>query len=266
MDTPEYKRIAVIVTAVAVSVLTWWATHSWLTGINPFTDYGSMVWPAVMIILQAGIIGLAWMLLERPLDCLAAILASWALFVLFFSPDVWYISALPVFAAFWYIGSRRIQHDVHERSKLRLWSGLDRGVRLILLGTYLMISLGFYLLPVSRATDVSAISKGLQGSAQSTYNSDFVKSQLDQLPPSQQAQVRQEIGAQIDAQVRKWLGPLGPLLPPILAFGLFVTLWGFSFIFRELGLALSVALFAFLKKTGFVQVGEKDVKAEVLKM
>jgi hypothetical protein len=258
------KRISISVAVVVVSMLTWWVSRSWLNAGSPFTDYSGALWPAILLTLQAAVVGLAWMLLDRPLDRLAAILASWASFILFFTPNIWYVSALPVFVAFWYVGSRRIQHDIHERSKLRVWSGLDRGVRLVLLGSYLMISLGFFLLPVSKATDVNAISKGIQGTATSTYDSQLVKDQLGQLPQSQQTVVKEQLGSQIDAQVHRWLGPLGPYLPPILAFGLFLVLWGFSFIFRELGLALAVALFALLKATGFVTVGEKDVKAEVI--
>lgn len=258
------KRIGIIITVVVVSMLTWWAARVWLSGLNPFTDYWSMIWPAVMITLQAAVIGLAWMLLEHPVDRLAAILASWATFILFFSPDVWYLSVLPVFVAFWYLGAHRIQHDIHERTKLRLSAGLDRGVRLVLLGAYLMISLGFFLLPIGRTADVKLISKGIQGTVQSTYSSGLVKSQLSQLPPSLQAQVKAELNTQIDAQVHQWLGPLGPYLPPLLAFGFFLILWGFSFIFREAALGLSAGIFAILKSTRFVTVGEKDVKADVV--
>ncbi|HTP57099.1 MAG TPA: hypothetical protein VMJ72_02385 [Candidatus Paceibacterota bacterium] len=258
------KRISLIVAVVVVSMLTWWAAHAWLTVFSPFTDYVGMIWPAVMMIVLAAVVGIAWLLLEHPLDRVAAILASWATFVIFFSPDIWYLSVLPVFVGFWYVGSRRIRHDIMDHTKIRVWSGLDRGVRLVLLGVYLMISLGFFLLPIGRTADVNLISQGIQGTVQSTYNSDLVKSQLTQLPPALQAQVKSELTTQIDTQIHQWLGPVAPYLPPLLAFGFFLILWGFSFIFRELGLALAVPLFAVLKKTGFVTVGEKDVKADVV--
>jgi hypothetical protein len=258
------KRISLIVAVIVVSMLTWWASHAWLSGPSPFSDYRAMVWPGVSVIVLAAVVGLAWMLLEHPLDRLAAILASWASFILFFKPDIWYLSVLPVFVALWYAGSRHIRADVRDHLKIRIWSGLSRGVRLVLLGAYLMISLGFYLLPVSKQTDVSTISRDIQGSVRSTYSSQLVESQLSQLPPSVQAQVKAELGSQIDRQVRRFLGPLAPFLPPLLAFGLFLVLWGLSFVFRDLGLALAVGLFAALKATGFVLVEQKQVPAEVV--
>ncbi|HUO75331.1 MAG TPA: hypothetical protein VMU12_00185 [Candidatus Paceibacterota bacterium] len=258
------KRISLIIAVVVVSMLTWWAASTWLSGPGPFTDYVGMIFPAVMIIVLSAVVGIAWLLLEHPLDRVAAILASWASFVIFFSPDVWYLSILPVFTGFWYIGSRRIQHDIMEHTKIRIWSGLDRGVRLVLLGVYLMISLGFFLMPIGHTADVNLISRGLQDSVKSSYSSQLVQSQLNQLPQSQQTQVETQLTKQIDTQVHQWLGPLAPYLPPLLAFGFFLILWGFSFIFRETGLALAVPLFALLKATGFVTVGEKDVKADVV--
>ena len=258
------KRLSLIIAVVLVSMLTWWAARAWLVGVSPFTDYVGMILPAVMMIVLAAVVGISWLLLEHPLDRWAAILASWASFIIFFSPDIWYLSVLPVFAAFWYVGSRRIRHDIMEHTKVRIWSGLDRGVRMVLLGVYLMISLGFFLLPIGRTADVNLISKSVQGTVQSTYDSQLVQAQLNQLPRAQQTQVKQELTTQIDAQIHQWLGPLAPYLPPLLAFGFFLILWGFSFIFRELGLALAVPLFMILKSTGFVTVGEKDVKAEVI--
>ena len=258
------KQISIIIAVAVMSVLTWWAARSWLAGMNPFTNYIAMVFPALVTSVLAGVTGLAWMLLERPMDRLAAILASWASYMVFFSPDIWYLAVLPIFVAFWYVGSRRIQHEIHERQKLRVWSGLDRGVRLVLLGIYVMISLGFYLLPISHTTNVTVISKGLQSAVQSTYGSGLVQSQLNQLPASEQAQVKGELSVQINAQVHQWLDPLEPYLPLFLTLGVFLVLWGFSVIFRILGLALAVGLFSLLESTGFVHVGVKDVKADVV--
>jgi hypothetical protein len=265
MNTQSYKRIGMVLAVVASSAVTWKVAHVWLTGPDPFTDLTTMLWPAVAIMVQAAVVGLAWLLLEERVDRLAAILASWAAFILFWRPDVWYVSALVPFILFWYIGSRRIRHDIHERRTLRVWAGLDRGVRLVLLGVFLMISLGFYLLPTS-APSVDSISKGVQDSLHSSYSSSLVQSQLQGIPQSTGVKAQEQLASQVDHYVRTWVGPLAPYLPPLLAFVLFLSLWGVSFLFRESGLALAALLFLLLRKVGFLRIVQEDQPVDVIRL
>ena len=263
---PQYKRIALIVAAATSTTLTWWASKAWLTTAHPFTELGMMVVPALAIILTAAVVCMAWVLLEGPWERVAAILASWASFIIFWRPDIWYVSALPLFVLFWYAGSRRVRHDVKERRVLRIRSCLDHGMRLVLLGIFLMISLGFYLLPENRTTDLNTVSTGVQKSLDAAYQNSVVQSQLAELPSAAQAQVRRDLAAQADSLVRKWLGPLAPYLPPLLAFVLFLSLWSVSFLFREAGLTVASLMFWGLKRTGFITVSEEQTKAEVIKL
>lgn len=264
MERIHLKRISIISTVAVVSALTWWTAHAWLTVPGRFSDWHTWLLPAVMLTALTAVVALSWGLLERPGDRLAAILASWAVFVLFWPPNIWYISALPLFFLLWYEGSRRIRTDMGERHKVHMWSGLERGVRLILLAMYLMVSLGFYLLPTSRAADLKTVSSGIRSSLELSYGNPTIQSQLDQLPPAAQAQVKRDLLLQVDDAVHRWLGPFGPYVPPLLAFALFLTLWGMSFLFREAALLIAFLLFALLKATGFVRIEEKSVKAETL--
>jgi len=49
-----------------------------------------------------------------------------------------------------------------------------------------------------------------------------------------------------------------------LAFGLFLILWGLSWIFIWLSVLLGMLIFWILKKTKVVSIEERDIKAEVL--
>lgn len=54
----------------------------------------------------------------------------------------------------------------------------------------------------------------------------------------------------------------GRYLPPVIAFGLFLVLWGLSFIFVYAGLLVAWLIFKLLKVTGFVKIETVEVPAE----
>lgn len=266
MESASYKRIGLIVAVAISSTLVWATTKPWLESPVAFSGYMVLVWPAIAVVFASALTGLAWMLLVRPVERIAAILASWASFIIFWKPDIWYVSVLPLFVLLWYESSRRIRNDVTDRHKVRVNISLGTGLTPLLLGTFLMISLGFYLLPAYHTVTPGRVSVGVQGWLEGAYSQPLIEQQLSQLPPSMQAQVKRDLAKSVDDWIIKILGPLGPFVPPLLAFALFLVLWSVSFIFREAAIWLGVLLFKILKTVGFIKVGEKDVKAEVIEL
>ena len=268
MQVQQYKRIAVIVAVIVCSTLTWWVSHAWLSGPHPFTDVSTYVWPTLALVLLGAVGMLACVFVDHWTDWLAFTLASWASFIIFWSPDIWYLTVLPVFVLYWYEAWRRTRNDLSDRRKVRMGATLGIGMKMLLLGTYLMVSLGFFLLPSTRNIDIGQISSNAKEQVNQAYDNPLVRSQLesDQFPTSFRQQAREDLLKRVDLFIRNWVGPLGPFIPPILAFVLFLSLWSVSFIFRELAIWLGIGLFALLKTTGFVRVEEADVKAEVIRL
>jgi hypothetical protein len=129
-----------------------------------------------------------------------------------------------------------------------------------------MLSLGFYLLPANQMIGPAQVSEGIQGHIEGVYDNPVVRDQLNQLPPALRAQVKTDLANSVESYVQRFLGPLGRLLPPLLAFGLFLVLWSVLFIYRELAIWCGALLFWILTTTGFVRVVEKDVKAQALEL
>lgn len=266
MNGPALKRITLILAVVVCAAITWATAEPWLASPLRFSGWLRPFWPALSVTVLAAVAGVALTLLTSRWDRLAAILASWAAFVVFWSPDIWYVTALPVFGLFWYESSRRMQDDTRDRRKIRFNAALGRGVKFLLLGAFLMVSVGFYLLPDNRSADIGTVSRGIQGSLDDAYESDIVRTQLDQLPSSLQAQFKRDMAESVDDFVHGWLGGWSGYIPPFLAFALFLALWSVSFIFREIAIWLGTLLFAILRWTKFVRVEEQDVKAEVISL
>lgn len=264
MTSQALKRISLIIAIVVCAALTWASAKPWLESPLRFSGWLRPFWPALAVTVLAAIAGVSFILLESRWDRLAAICASWATFILFWKPDVWYATALPLFAFLWYEASRRMRNDMLDRRKLRINSAIGHGATFVLLGAFLMVSLGFYLLPVNHTADVNVVRKGVQGSLDSAYDTQIVRSQLEQLPASLQAQFKKDIASSIDAFIHDSVGPWSAYIPPFLAFALFLSLWSVSFILRELAIWLGVGIFALLRLTKFIRIEQKDVTAEVV--
>jgi len=75
-----------------------------------------------------------------------------------------------------------------------------------------------------------------------------------------------EVTSRTFQQINNLLKPYFQYAPPLLAFGLFLVLWGLSWIFVWLSVLVGMGMFWVLKKTGMVRIEERDVKAEILEI
>ena len=64
--------------------------------------------------------------------------------------------------------------------------------------------------------------------------------------------------------INVFLRPYFQWAPPLVAFGLFIVLWGLSWIFVYAAMFGGLILFWILKKIKIVKIEEREVKAEVL--
>ena len=88
--------------------------------------------------------------------------------------------------------------------------------------------------------------------------------QLAEASPQQKNLVFNQVTQEVVREANTFLGPYFEYAPPALAFGLFLVLWGVGWIFIWLSVFFGMGIFRILKKTGFVKIEERDVKAERL--
>jgi hypothetical protein len=265
-SSPSVKQAVLVIASILASCVVWWAAQAWLHEPDRFTSLRVMALPLLEIALATSVTLIAWVLLGNYRYRLAATLGSWATFILFFDPNLWFLSVLPVMAYFWFEAGRRVDHDLQDRLKVRIRVTVRQAGRLILVGYFLMISLGFFLMPSSQEVGIETVQEGVRTSVESTYKQDLVAKQLAQLPKSAQAQIRKDIGGQIDMWVERLLGPFGTFIPPILAFMLFLSLYSVSLLFRLIAEPVAVMLFEVLLKMGFVKIVSVQVSSEGIQL
>jgi hypothetical protein len=260
----DAKRIGLIVATILAAVLFWGTAEPWLANALRFEDWRAALWPSLALVLLTAVAGISLMLLQSRWDRSAAILASWASFLLFYEPNLWYASVLPVFFWFWYEASRRMRDDLSDRRRIRVNATLGRALKLVLLGAFLMVSMAFYLQILEEDSGQKTVQRVIAGGVSLVYDNATVARELEKLPDIVRGTVKQAVTARVEGWVQQQLGGYAFLAPPVLAFTLFFTLWALSFIFREFAIWLGVVIFGVLRRTGFVTVERSQVTAETL--
>jgi hypothetical protein len=238
----NYKRIVIVGAVILSAAIAWWAARVWMDQPMMFSDWRTMLFPAIAVILFGAVSGLALILLDRWSERIAALLGAWASFGLFWSGNVYYVSALFVFALFWFIALQYIRNDIADRRQVRVKVTLAHGMKYVLFAAFLMVSLGFYYTPHAQQAGLTEISQGAQ------------------------MQLRQGLSVNVDQIIRTWLKPIAKWVPPIFALALFLVLWSLNFILREPAVWLGAGIFWVLRKIGFVKIGKKQIESEIIEL
>ena len=88
--------------------------------------------------------------------------------------------------------------------------------------------------------------------------------QLAQVESQQKDIILNQVTQEVIREFNLWLEPYFQYAPPVLAFGLFLVLWGVGWIFIWLSVFIGLLIFQILKKAKFFRIEERNVKAEVL--
>ena len=154
--------------------------------------------------------------------------------------------------------------EIIQRTKINIRRIIQSGAWPVIMGLFILISFAVYQ---------SSFAKELEKSERLPSSShNFIRSVVEQTVGRQvktnNETEKQNIITQITnetfGEINTFLKPYFQYAPPILAFGLFLILWGLSWIFVWLSVLLGMLMFWILKKTRVVQIEEREVKAEVL--
>ncbi len=154
--------------------------------------------------------------------------------------------------------------EIGQRTKINMRRIIQHGSLPVILGLFILISFAAYQSP--------AIQKLKYADRLPSQGEVFIRSvventistQIEVSSTAEKQNIISQISRQTFSQINNFLKPYFQYSPPLLAFGLFLILWGLSWIFVWLSVLLGMLIFWILKKTGVVKIEEKDIKAEVL--
>ncbi len=174
-----------------------------------------------------------------------------------------FIGAL-IFIFFVFYAASLVIKEMRERMTLDVAHILRVGLLTLVIGFFVLVSFAAYQSPLSEQIKKS---QTLPNQMQTFFRQIVDKtfgSKIQAPTESQRQQLLNEIASQTFQEFNSLLKPYFKYAPPVLAFGLFLILWGLSFIFAWLGMLVGMVIYWVLKKTGMVRIEVKKVDAEVL--
>lgn len=260
------KKISIIAAVTIIAILFWLSLVPWLREGAKFQHVSVWLPPLLALCVLAGSMAIGILLLDQKRWwALMAFLAGAPILVLFGIQYI-YLVFLGFLALFVLVAGHNMKRELLERYKLDVGVMARAGMRSIVMPFLIGISFVYYFSPQlqTRAKDglfpqsfQQTIAVGVQkfvegsGEAPPGYNTKTAANQA----------VDNTFG-----RINTYLRPYQAYLPPLLAFGLFIILLGLGFLFNWLGTLVARLWFVILRKSGFVIIEEKDVKAETIKL
>ena len=159
-----------------------------------------------------------------------------------------------------------------ERAMLELRDRIRIDIGRILVATLFPIVLGFFVMASFAAYQSNFADQIKKANQLPSQTEVYIQGVVDKtfgskLGPTNSAQRKtavSEVSAGVYQQINQFLKPYFQWTPPLLAFALFILLWGVSWIFVYAGVLGGMIAFWVLKKTRVIRVEKKQIEAEVL--
>ncbi len=248
-----------------VAVLAWWMWNvGQKIGFNSVTGLDIQLPSLVAFILLTAVIVTGYIMFRQRRWAVSITAILGVLFLLALGWSWLNFSAVLIALGFNLWSATRVRREINERRILNITDAFYHGLMPVVLGLFVMVSFAAYRSPILNEIKTA---QQLPSQTQIFFQQivdNTIGQKIKATTPGQRQQVINEIASQTFQEINNIMKPYFRYAPPILAFGLFLILWGLSFLFVWLGIVVGLALFWILKKTGVVRVENQDVSAEVL--
>src|SRR3989344_1937237 len=261
-----YKKIGILAVVAVSSFWFWVVIKAWLASDIKFALVSVWAWPLAIFVITSAIVAVAYLLLP---NFYVAWLGSWIIALMMLAvlglTRLNAVAALIIIALSAYsVTLERI--EARDRTKLHTFLIFRRGLSWVVLPLLIAISFAYYQSPeILKRAQEGMISPTVEDVVSVTTQA-FLKSQGENLTPAQQAEVQKQITHRTLEEFSILGERYAAYLPPVLAFGFFLVLWGLAFIFIYLSVFLSMLIFWILRKIDFIKIEIQQVPSEFIKL
>lgn len=217
-----------------------------------------------LFIVLLSLLSVGFLLFQNRIWSLIFGFISGGIFFIFFNINNLHLVGVFIMVMLFYHAQDSVLGEVTGRIKIRPELIVRRSLMNLVLAFFILISFAAYESPAidsfKNLTELpSSTSSFIKKVSEQTLST-----QLQGATPEQKDYVLNQVTKELTSQFNIFLKPYFQYVPPALAFGLFLILWGVSWVFIGLATLIDMLLFKILKQTGFFKVEERDVKAEAI--
>lgn len=258
------KHYKLIIWHAVVAVLAWrlWAYGRYVS-FNATTGIDFEPAAVLNFVLLVSLMALGYALFQKKIWSVSVSGITGLLFMGYFGFTWLNLLGVGLFILLNLYAQANAINEITERNKINIRRSLNTGLFPVVMAFFLIISFAAYQSP-----GVKSLRNAKQLPSQSEI---FIRTIVEKTAGSyiqgssgEKRGIINQVSSQTLKSLNDFLRPYFKYAPPVVAFGLFLILWGLSWIFVWLGVLLGMLIFWILKKTRVVRIEERDVKAEVL--
>ncbi len=258
------KNYKILIWHLAVAVFSFWMwSYSSSVSFNGVTGLNFNLMAGLSFILLTTTVVVGYMIFSARRLALSVSTIVGLSFMAFLGFSWLNFLAVIGFYLFNLYAATHIKGEMIGRVKLNIRTALMAGLYPVIIGLFLMISFAAYQSQLAK--DIESTQK-LPSQVQTFFHqisSQMYSNKIEGTPKQKQA-IFNQVATEAYSAVNNFFRPYFRYAPPLLSFALFLLLFGLSWIFAWLGVAIGLMLFWVLKKTRMVRIEERDVRAQVL--
>jgi hypothetical protein len=221
-------------------------------------------WQVFNLIIQSSLIVLGLLLFIKKRWAVSIASVVGLMYLLKFGLSYISFLGIAIFILFALHSRKSTIEELQERTKVNSRIIIRRGVTMIILGLFVLISFATYQSPtVQSLKDFDRLP---------TVSEFFIKrivdvtisSQIKDIEPEQKDLLLNQTSKEVISSINEFVGPYFKYAPPTLSFTLFLVLLSISWIFIWASVGIGVFIFWLLKKFNVVTIEEVDTKAETI--
>lgn len=262
------KKIVILVAVFAAFLAFWIAANVWLDNpASALNDYSRWVVPLVLMIVSSAVLGLAILLLQKSWEwAIAVFVAVFPGLIIVGVNNLTIIGGLAGMTVLAVAAVQKIKDESQTRIKVNINAMIGSGLRLILVGIIIFLSVAYYASPAVQVSQKTkklppTIVEMIQG-----LTKKLVGDELSILPASERTRAENTVVREVLNQINDLAGPYLKFLPFILAIGLFLLLQGLNFVFSWLAGLVAASLFWALTKIDFIKIEKVMIEGEKISL
>lgn len=257
-----------ILWCVLVAVTSFWmwvGVHAWFQGslfeLDSKTNLGIL---GTLFVILLSLLAIGLVLFRNQLWSVYLGLISGITYLLVFGINNVNLVGTFILVMLFYHAQDMVSGEIKERIKMNSRLLVKKGLANFMVGFLILMSFGAYQSPAIESFKNLQELPSATNIFVRTIAEQTLSGQLKGVDPKDKEVILNQVSQEIIREANLFLQPYFQYVPPGLAFGLFLVLWGVGWVFIWLSVFLGMAIFWILKKTNFFKIEERDVKAETI--
>lgn len=242
----------------------WFSVNAWLDDpASALESYGRWIVPLVLMVVSSAVLSLAVLFTQKDWHWILAIAVALIPALFFVGTNVLSIAGWAAgMVATSVVAVQKIKTESSTRIKVNVLAMLGPGIRLILVGIIIFLSVAYYASPTIQASRQAKKLPPTMVEMIQDLTRKLVGNELSILPAPERTRAENTIVREVLNQINDLAGPYLKFLPFVLAIGLFLLLQSLNFVFSWLAGLVAAGLFALAVKSGFAKIEKTMVEAE----